>query len=359
MALLSVLFFLAGECFLSAQLYRVPRGLQALAKTGPELATFQRVSPELTRKIFAAARKNFKGPENLIKNLAPSVMQVARPNSSGVLGTGFLISSHKRLWAVMPYHIGGSAGQKRVVRVFSADGTPKEYQVTIAVNGSAGWSSADISLAELPEDALSGGARTLPVGKPSLRLPAYSAGYAAGPFDANDLLPMRRDLICAEGFGLISGRTIEGSESSSPLLISGYCGSPVVQEQNGVWTAVGLHSGGCVRPGAPEDGRGYAVNLSRAVPFLLDNYFYGLPGRPLAFRGWEIGRLKHTERVKRVEIKRGGQVVFAVDLRNNPNPYSDAHTELALGYFVLRSGDVVSYQICNRREIRLLEYSIP
>ncbi len=89
MALLSVLFFLAGECFLSAQLYRVPRGLQALAKTGPELATFQRVSPELTRKIFAAARKNFKGPENLIKNLAPSVVQVPARIPPACWGRGF------------------------------------------------------------------------------------------------------------------------------------------------------------------------------------------------------------------------------------------------------------------------------
>ena len=145
-------------------------------------------------------------------------------------------------------------------------------------------------------------------------------------------------------------------------MLSGYCGSPVFQKQGDNWQVVALHSGGCAMPGNRAKSHTYAVNLSQAVPMMLDQYFQAekLPARPLVFRGWEIGRLLLEERVKSVAVWRGEKAVFTLDLRNYPQPYEDAHAELAFAEVDLQSGDVLRFTVLNeKRKLRVMEFTLP
>ena len=52
--------------------------------------------------------------------------------------------------------------------------------------------------------------------------------------------------------------------------------------------------------------------------------------------------------------------IFIQLLRNYPNPYSDEHSELALGNFELLSGDEIRFEIRNnQREVRFLSHKLP
>ena len=344
-----------------AQLFRVPGNALKLAKTGSEMTSLPRLMPELTKKIFAASRSRFAGPAELMSRVPKGLIQVARPESPTVLGTGFLFESHGQLWAAMPYHIGGAKGQKRVVRLWNNAGL-QEYPVTIAVSGSAGWSAPDVSLAPLPKSALENGAEPFSLGPVQTNTPSFSFGYVAGPYGRRDFLPIRRDVTNAAGFGVIGQRKIKQDEVKTPFLLSGYCGSPVFQKQGDSWRVVALHSGGCAMPGSRAQSHTYAVNLSQAVPMMLDQYMQAekLPARPLVFRGWEIGRLTLEERVKSVAVWRGEKAVFTLDLRNYPQPYEDAHAELAFAEFDLQPGDMLRFTVLNeKRKLRVVEFTLP
>ena len=346
-----------------AQLFRVPFSYGRLARTGAEMFAHVKIQPVRTQQIYASARLQMRAPKSLLTRVPRSLVQVARLTSPTVLGTGFLFRSHNRLWVAMPYHLGGRVGQKRVVRVFDEEKGFRLYEVQIVASGNAGWSSADVSLAELPEEALSHGARPLHISQPQFGVPTYSLGYTAGPFGHGDLLPMRRDILSAEGFGLIGERYLPGDNVMNPYLVSGYCGSPVLQWRNGHWLAVGLHAGGCAFPGKPGFNRTFAINLSSALPPLLDSYLYpsnGMVSHSLSFRGWQVGRIAVDERVAQVKVYRGSRLIFSRELRNDPRPYSDVHSELALGPLVTQPGDKIVYEILNsRHKSRTLVFQIP
>lgn len=75
-----------------AQLFRVPAASIKLAKTGAEMTSFPRLMPELTKRIFAASRSRFAGPRELMARVPKGLIQVARPESPTVLGTGFYLN---------------------------------------------------------------------------------------------------------------------------------------------------------------------------------------------------------------------------------------------------------------------------
>ncbi len=313
----------------------------------------------LSPQAAAVARQSFKQAW-LLNNVSRSLVQVSRPGASEVLGTGFIFRAHKRLWVAMPYHIGGVAGSRRIIRFAGENNLPQEREITIAVNGNAGWHAPDVSLALLPEQDFSA-VRPLEIGWPNLNETAYSFGYVSGRVAGLDeILPVERHIFSAEGFGLISDRVIAGENLAAPFNISGYCGSPVLQYFQGEWRAVGLHTGSCLAPDGRS--RSYAVHLPRVLPLLLRRYLGKDPGysRSLLFRGWNLGKLLPSERVHSIEVWRGGERVFSRLLRNFPDPYSDAHSELALVGIELLPQDILRYEIRNnQREVRYLSYTLP
>lgn len=313
------------------------------------------LSPEaigVARAVFSQRR--------LLTQVSRGIIQISRPGSPEVLGTGFVFRARKRLWVAMPYHIGGVAGTRRMIRFAGADNLPQEREITIAVNGNAGWHAPDVSLAEFPpQDAAF--VQPLSLAAPRLNEVAYSFGYVSGRIcGLDELLPVRRSVFNAEGFGLISNRIIAGEDPKNPFNISGYCGAPVMQRVGGEWRAVGLHTGSCVT----ESGltRGFAVNVTRIVPLLLNRYLGKGSGfsRELAFRGWILDKLLPSERIYSIEVLRGGERVFMRFLRNFPSPYSDEHSELALADFELAPQDRIRYEIRNnQRETRYVSHILP
>lgn len=313
----------------------------------------------LSPQVILRAQRAFS-QRQLFNQISRGLVQVSRPGAAEVLGTGFVFRARQRVWVAMPYHIGGMAGSRRVIRFAGENGVPQEREISIAVNGNAGWHAPDISLAEFPPEDVRF-VQPLSIGAPLLNETAYSFGYVSGrPAGLEEILPMKRCLFNAEGFGLISDRFIPGEAASAPFNISGYCGSPVVQWIDGRWRAVGLHTGSYVTANGRT--RSFAVNLPRVLPLLLNRYLKNGSGfsRDLLFRGWLVGKLLPSEKVHAVEVLRGGERIFVQLLRNYPNPYSDEHSELALPDADLRPGDEIRFEIRNnQRETRFLSRKLP
>lgn len=348
-----------------AQLFQVPGGMsnRLIRTTMEELATLPALEAAVTKQVYAAARINLAGTGGLLWAVPPGIVQIKLPNHRDVIGTGFLFEKNGQLFVGMANHIGGKEGSIRKVQVFSSNGVPQEYLVTIGASGNSGWHAADISIARLPYSALKQGAIPLTLGYVNMDLPVYSLGYTSGALGQYDLLPLVGKFSVAEGYGLQSSRElIFGESAEEPFLFSGYCGSPVLQQHNGQWQVVGVYVGACVVPGRPEKNKSFAVNISKAMPFLLDAYFHHkLPdSRSLFFKGWPVGRLAWQECVSAIQVVRNGEVVFERRLRNYTGPYSDERSEMALEDFETSSGDILRYTIrISRGKPRHVEFVLP
>ena len=190
-------------------------------------------------------------------------------------------------------------------------------------------------------------------------------------------------------------RIIEGENPGAVINLSGACGAPLVQlsaeeeedsayyvtkkEENSPSTenltkesspntmsneyyVVGMHEGSVIN--STEDltkNLTFAINVSNAFDILLGaaEKTPEQAARPLMFNGFYIDQLLYTERIKTVEIVRDGKVIFTQDLRNFPNLYSDAHSELAFVGQTLQKGDTLRYLIQGEKhQIRIVEYPL-
>ena len=348
-----------------AQLFRVPLGAgPTIVRTSiDELFGLPVVQETAVKRIYALARAQFRQENNLLTTVPFGLVQIKLHNRPGVLGSGFLFEKDGHLFVGMAQHIGGRTVSQRIVQVFSHSGQPQEYDITINASGKAGWHAADISIAELPQDALKQGAKPLPIGLPQITDPIFSLGYTTGGLEHKDFVAIKGKLFSAEGYGLQSTRElIAGEDASEPFLFSGSCGSPLVQLQDGAWKVVGVSAGGCVIPQQPAGNKTFAINVSQVVPQLVDSYLnqIPLPSRGLHFKGWTVGRLEWTEQISQVQVWRDGNMVFEQDLYHYPGPYSDEHSEMALADFETHSGDEILYTIrTGRSKTRQAEFIIP
>lgn len=338
----------------------IPPGVAALIKGAPN--NLPQVNAAITRQIFRNARMNLKAPSSLMPRLKRSVVQVILPHVHNnqllsdlpVQASGFLLSAYGQVWVASAYHVMGGTEQTRVIRLISNTGEEKEITVQVSVHGMSGWHEADLSLAMIKPEDIPEGMEPLEIAPPDLKAPAYSVGYTAGPYEMEDLLPVRRQFIGAEGVNLFGTYHINGASWEHPVNGNGQCGSPIVQQdpRTDKWYAVGLHNGHCLNLDAPELSKGSGVNLSIAVPYLLDSYFdpsLAIPSRSLYVRGFYVGRLGQTERVSKISLKRKGVVLWSKNIQRFTNPYSDAHAELALENEDLHSGDELIFTITRKR----------
>ena len=316
------------------------------------------VSPAIMRQVFQATRQQFSGPLIALKTVPHSIVQIARPIRTqpyqpSTLGSGFLLKSHGKLWVAGAYHVMGGVGSSRLVRMRDTKGNIREQEITVTVSGISGWHSPDISLAEIPSEMVAEGMTPLEIAAPDLSKPAYSFGYTAGVLSPEDFLAVGRQIYNVQGYGIMTTFQIPGSSWENPVTGNGFCGSPIVQQTgtDGAWKAVGLHDGHCIDLDEPALGRGSGVNLSRVVPYMLDDYFHGNvhPSRSLTFRGWEVTRLRFLERVEKIQIWRGEKKIWERLLKNYPNPYSDDFTEQALENFDVRRDDKIIFHIARPR----------
>ena len=323
------------------------------------------VSNALLRKTLEKARHNFTGPAVAMQLARRSLVQISMPHYSSVLGSGFVLSSHGKTWVAMPYHLGGPVGGTRVVRIQKRDGSVAEKELTVALNGTAGWHEADVSLALLPEE-------WKPEVEPWEIAPAvpdqevYSFGYVAGELGMTEILPVTSRFLHVDRAGMLRTFHIPGSTMDNPVSGNGYCGSVLLQKINGHWKAVGMHNGHSMDLENPSASVGSSVNLAASMDYLLDNYFEPISmNRGLTFRGWELARLDVQERVDSVMVIRAdGSQPFVRYLRNFPSPYSDDHAEMALADIDLQSGDKLIFTIAGRtstkkRVHRQVEFVLP
>ncbi len=357
----------------SAQLHP---SVVALIKNAPK--DLKPVSTKITREVFRNARANINAPKTLLPRLQRSIVQISLPHqfekephaSSSVLASGFLLEAYGKTWVASAYHIMGE-DNPRVVRMISKDGEEKEVLVQTSVHGTSGWHEPDVALAPIKPEDIPEGMEPLKLAEPDLKAPAYSVGYTEGEgFSMDDILPVRRTLMGAEGINLFTTYHIEGSTKEVPVTGNGQCGSPIVQQNpvTGEWNVVGLHNGHRLDLEDNSLGRGSGVNLSIAIPYLLDPYFDAsmkIPARPLYVRGRWVGMLKDNERVAEMTLVRNGQVVWTKNIQKLVNPYSDDHAELAFEADEVRRGDEIIFRIMLRqreapkRSERTLRFVMP
>ncbi|MCQ2410692.1 MAG: hypothetical protein MJ053_04185, partial [Elusimicrobiaceae bacterium] len=171
----------------------------------------------------------------------------------------------------------------------------------------------DISIAPLPREALLHGARPLTLGRADGNKPVFSLGYTSGFSQLNDFLPLSGELPPQEGYGSrLKRQLLAGEDAAAPFLFSGYCGSPVLQQQGNRWNVVGMHVGSCVVPGVPAENKAFAVNLDKVIPQLLHFYRnHVLPApRELRFNNQPVDNLTYTEQVWLITVSRNNEVVL-------------------------------------------------
>ncbi len=340
-----------------------PSGVRALLK--PWNVTHV-TDNTLIRKTLMNARRHFTGFPTLLKGTRQSVVQVSLPKHTEVLGTGSIVKARDRSWIVMPYHLAGSAGGTRTVRVMKRNGKILESQVTIALNGTAGWHSPDVSLAELPA-AWEKEVTPLEIAPANMQEDVYSVGYVAGELNMNDLLPVKGRFIYVDRENMLRKFHIYGVTLENPVSGNGYCGSALMQKINGEWKIVGMHNGHTMNLENPSASVGSSVNLFATLPQLIDNYDTPIAmSRGLVFRGWEITRLGLHERVNKITVLRTDETQEPIVryLRNFASAYSDAYAELAVGDLDLHRGDKLIFSIVGRDEKqkrvdRQVEFVIP
>lgn len=323
-------------------------------------------STALLRKTVTAARRDFTGPRSLLQRTRHSVVQIAMPNHSTTLGTGFVFKENGRVWVAMPFHLGGSAGNTRVIRLRKLDGTIAEQEVKIALNGTAGWHSPDISLAEIPA-AWRKEVRPLQIAQADVTRDVYSVGYIAGELELGEVLPISSRFTHVDQQNMLRDFYIPGSTMENPVSGNGYCGTPLFQKIDGDWKVVGMHNGHVLDLKNPQASVGSSVNLAATLARLIDNYFKPMAmGHGLEFRGWEITRLGEQERVDTITVipADAAKTPIVRSMRNFPLPYSDSNVEQAVGDLDLQPGDKLVFSIKGRTETqrhvdREVEFIIP
>ena len=332
----------------------------ALVKNAPK--NLKPVSTSIARQIFRSSRANLKAPASLLPRMQCSIVQISLPHlhpnlknqPTPALASGFLLEAYGRIWVASAYHVMG-AEQPRLVRMLTKDGKEKEVLVQSSVHGVSGWHEPDLSLAPIKPEDIPEGMKPLKLANPDLNAPAYSVGYVAGEFHMDDIVAVRRTLMGAEGINLLGTYHIEGSTEETPITGNGQCGSPIVQQDanSGEWRVVGMHNGHLQDLKDPSLSRGSGVNLSIAVPYLLDPYFdegMKIPSRPLYIRGFLVGMLQDNERVALVGLLRDGKFMWIKNIQKFANPYSDEHAELAFEDDDVRKGDEIRFLIMRRQD---------
>lgn len=355
--LLAVFIIYFSGLLASAQ--GLSKGVSFLVKGAPQ--GLAKVEVDVARNVFRAAQNQLPA----LKNLQSSIVQISIPRykekqlqpSLQANASGFLLAAYGKVWVASAYHVMGTVGSERVVRLRGNDNEMHEVLVQVNMSGRAGWHEPDIALAQIRPEDIPAGMKPLSVGELDLNRPAYSVGYVSGQYTLDDFLPVKREILFQEGVHMLSTYHIPGSSTEVPITGNGQCGAPIVQQIPGTneWAAIGIHNGHCLDWENNELGRGSGVNLSLVLPDLKKIYLEHQAQqttRPLVFQGQEIGSLDYTERVDKVILRRNGRIIFQQELKMFAEPYLDSRAEDALAGQELVAGDEVEFEILRQRTER-------
>lgn len=256
------------------------------------------------RSASAAQAASLQGQRELFRQMAPSLAQVLHPVKENVLSSGFVFEENGVLWAAVPYHVAGRAGNKVMLRLFRPDGSFVKYKVDVAVSGGYGFTSPDLSLCRLPDYA---------------RTHVTPLKLADGPVRSGEIL---------NGFGFVveetaySRRTLfhpaihwKVAETGDYNIVipvagesnlSGMCGSPYLNRDGQV---AAVHSGS--HPGRSVN----AVNARNAVKDLLAAYQGASNKKNLLFNGHKVTSLAIGESIGKISVRRADRTVFTEDMQ--------------------------------------------
>lgn len=311
----------------------------------------------LRRAVYQAARVNPAIPKDLFHSISYSLIQLHRPGEKGIIGSGFLLNYQHKLFAVLPHHIAGNTGRTWEIEITSLNHQTYRFPITIPKHGEFNDQTPDISLTDLTNYNLPA-LQALELAKPALNLPAYSFGYTIGSYQPDEFLPLERHFLQAQGWEMTTDRILPAEIPSQPVDLAGYCGSPLLQYQQGIWKVVGMHIGSCIYGENKSSlNRAFAVNLPKALALLQKQDIPNFHAKPLQWNGILIDYIQPNEYIRDIEIERNGISVCWMPGTTDIDP---VHLETILQQqFKTRTYDRLILNITDNTTQRVVKLSLP
>ena len=295
-------------------------------------------------------------PLRISQKVSPSLARIyLKDRGDSFVSNGFIVNHNGFNWIALPYHVGGRLLNERLIKIRLKDGTDVSFTGMVGKAGNAGYHAIDISLIRIP-DEWQDQVVPLEIAPVQADLPLYSFGSVAVESGHDDFIPVKRTLLKHDGYSLQMTHDMPGDNPADPASISGYCGSPIVQEIAGQLRVVGIFTGHVNPVSADHPSISYAIDAS-AIPLLIDAFF---PKRTIKFLNHEVSPLFFNERLERMALWHNGEfLVVERSLYHFPNEFTPEQAEKAFFDQKLRSGDVVKFTINHNHENLLLEFTIP
>lgn len=317
-------------------------------KAGESLSKVQQRAMAQVERVRAQHKVPVYSKREVFTKMPHALVQVIGMNKGGLRSTGFILEDFKhgrsRLWAVVPYHVGGGKGKPIRLRLLDAAGKIHNYDLKIAAGGGWGPNAIDASLVRLPKE-LAGKVTALRLAPEPARagMNAFSFGYTV--FHTEQLKPvaLMRNIKNVTGFRMMGDyRFIEDP--------SGFCGSPVLDAEGYV---LGVHSGTVGMESS------MAVTAD-GIRQLIRAYDTGRGAMAVRVFGREAMQIETTESISSISLYRHGSWIYSVALNHLYTPFSYAHAEAAFGPIELRKGDTLVFHIVEHgTPTRSVSYTIP
>lgn len=294
-------------------------------------------------------------PARLSEQISPSLVQIYLKNRDDMfVANGFIINHNGQNWVALSYHVGGRLLNERVVKMKLKDNTEVSFTGIVGKAGNAGYHEIDISLILIPQE-YQNLVTPLEIGTLHEDQPLYSFGSVATDSGHDDFIPVKRTLLKHDGYSLQMTHHMPGDDPMDPSSISGYCGSPIVQEIDGRLQVVGIYTGHVNPVSADYPAISYAIDIA-AVPLLIDGFF---PSRTVKFFGQNVFTLFFNERLENMALWRNGELIVERSLYHFPNEFTPEQAEKAFFDQRLQSGDLIKFTVNRKHETSLFEYVIP
>ena len=300
-------------------------------------------------------------PAHITQRVSPSLVQIGLPSHlvSDFTANGFIVKYNGQNWIALPYHVGGRIGNVRYVKMLLKDGTEVGFLGQVAVAGNAGYHEADMSFIRVP-DEWQDQVTPLEIGPLTPDSPVYSFGSVAENSTHDDFIPVKREVLRRNGTSIQMSHNMPGDDPLHPVEISGYCGSPIVQEADGQIRVVGIFTGHVNPVSAEYPAVSFAVDVHQVLPLLMDNPDYK---RPLKFLGYTIAEIPLNARLDKMVLWRfspnGKYIVDERELYHFPNAFSYENSERAFFNVEMRSGDMVDFIIKQKGDFSKITFSVP
>lgn len=309
-------------------------------------------------------------PAHITAQVSPSVVQISLPRDiSSFVANGFIVNYKGTNWVALSYHVGGRVGNERIVKMVLNDGSEVAFTGKVEVAGNAGYHEADMSFIRVP-DEWQHQVSALQIAPANPDLPVYSFGSVAENSAHDDFIPVKRTILQHKGTSIQMTHAMPGDDPLKPAEISGYCGSPVVQEIDGQIRVVGIFTGH-INPVSKEvPAVSFAIDVNKVLPVLMDNPTYT---RTLKFLGHPIAQIPLNQRLERMLLWRNrpgntpavlsevspAQLVEVSELYHFPNEFSYEQAELGFFNQELRSGDKIEFVLKYKQDFSHITYIIP